>query len=126
MRNQPTLAYSIAGITVAIAIAVVASSTLGLAKMTGDSSQPVAALAVDGGAAPVRVQAPAGQPRVVGAAADTNPGEVEYVYVDQPTAGYDDDDHDDDEHDDDEHDDRDGRARDESKRHEREDHDDDD
>lgn len=85
MGKQPVLAYSIAGVAVAIAIAVVAASTLGL---TGASEQAVAST-VAGPALEVPVasgQVPAAAPD----AADA--GGVEYVYVDEPQTGYDDDD----------------------------------
>jgi len=104
MGKQPVLAYSIAGVAVAIAIAVVASSTLGLTSVTGDSDQFVAGMAVDARAASVPVQSPGTQPGPL--AAGVNAADVEYVYVDEPSAVYDEDD--DDEEDDDEHE-RDGR-----------------
>ncbi len=99
MGKQSVLAYSIAGIAVAVAIIAVAASSLGLADASGDTSaqtvvvgQPVGTGSGDA------VALPDGSLTADG---------VEYVYVDEPSPlGYDDDDHDDDEGD--EHEDRSG------------------
>ena len=114
MGKQPVLTYSIVGIAVAIAIAVITSSTLGLTSVSGDSERSVAGFAIEPGAASAPVQVPAAQPGVVDAR--SNGGDVEYVYVDEPEAAYIEDEHEDD----DEH------ERDERERHDQRDDDDDD
>ncbi len=88
MGKQPVLAYSIAGVAVAIAIAAVAASTLGLTGPTSAAEQTVA-----GTVAGPALEVAAASARVTAAQPDAaNPGGVEYVYVDEPQTGDDDDD----------------------------------
>ncbi|TAK73755.1 MAG: hypothetical protein EPO16_12065 [Dehalococcoidia bacterium] len=89
MGKQPVLAYSIAGIAVAVAITVVAASTFGLTAASGEQGQlaPVAATTAPvGGPLPTRGVLPATSPAArPGANAPDGQG-VEYLYVDEPQA----------------------------------------
>lgn len=105
MGKQPVLAYSVAGVAVAIAIAVVSATTLGLAGATGGEDAPVQFIS-SSASVPFESIESIEQPGTVA----TGDGAVEYVYVDEPQAGYDEDE--DDEHErvhdgDDDHDDED-------------------
>lgn len=91
MGKQSVLAYSVAGVAVAIAIAVVSATTLGLAGATGSEGAPVEFVS-DSASLPFESIDRSGN-AIPGADA------VEYVYVDEPGVEYDDDDDDEQEHD---------------------------
>ncbi len=134
MPRSIGFAYSIAGAAVAALVIVVAGTTVGL---------PGSAGAAEGGQTQAEVQIPATQDAPVSlpwpgvdAASPIAPSDgqellpaageqVEYVYVDEPSRGYEDDDHDDDddEDEDDDHEDDDHERR---ERRDRDDHDEDD